>query len=259
MHTLRTRFRNGIVAEFLPPSRATKKQRVVIIASGAPSGPSKNSLIEFLSKKGFWAFHFRYKGSWESSGKFLATPPDNDILEIIDELPTGFPDLWNYRKLTYKTYRVKPDQIIILASSFGGAAGILASRDPRVDKVVSFSPLIDWTRPGPEEPYRRMIKYFAQGFGEGYRFAPKAWIKLQSGKFFNPIRHVHEMDGTKNLIIHAKDDRTCPYFITKNFAEDTKTKLVTLKKGGHLSCSLITKPRFYKLFTAYIKKINSRP
>lgn len=247
MYTFRTRFKKEIVAEFLPPARKAKTQRVVIIASGAPSTPHKKEILELLSQKGFWAIFFRYRGSWESSGKFLGKSHDKDITDIIDELPKGFKDAWSQ-----KQFKVKPDQIIILCGSFGGAAGILASRDRRVNKVVSISPLIDWTRPGPDEPYQKMINYFKEGYGQGYRLAPNAWEKLKSGKFFNPIKHVKEIDGKKNLIIHAKDDRTCPYSITKKFAEDTRSKLITLQKGDHLGSSLILQPRFYKIFQKFI-------
>ncbi len=251
MYAIRTRFGKDIVGEFFPPARKTKNQRVVILASGMPNTPNPKPLLDFLSSKGFWAIHFRYKGSWESSGKFLARPADEDILEVIDQLPKGFTDLW-----TNKKYKVKPDQIIILGASFGGAAGILASRDKRISKVVSISPLIDWSKPGPEETYPKLIKFTEKGFGESYRLAPSLWKKLQSGKYFNPINHTTEIDGTKNLIIHAKDDRTCKYSITKKFTDDTKIKLVTLPRGGHIGSSLIMQPRFYKIFKRFIETNN---
>ena len=248
MHIIRTRFGKDIVAEFLPPMRPAKKQRVVILAGGAPSTPSSKDLLKFLSRKGFWAINFRYRGSWESNGKFLAISPEKDILEIADLLPKGFRDFW-----TNKTYKVKADQIIVLASSFGGPAGILASLDRRIHKVISISPVLDWTKPGPDEPYPKMIKFFDQAFGLGYRLAPGAWTKLKSGKFYNPINHTAEIDGNKNLIIQAKDDRTCPYPIAKKFAAATGSNLITLNKGGHLSKSLLMKPRFYKIFQNFIK------
>jgi pimeloyl-ACP methyl ester carboxylesterase len=247
MHTIRTRFGKDIVAEFLPPARKTKKQRVVVIASGAPSSPSKSQLLEFLSKKGFWAINFRYRGSWESGGKFLNKSHDHDILDVITALPKGFVDLWTGRK-----YKLRPDQIIVLAGSFGGAAGILASRSKKIHKTVVVSPLIDWTRPGPDEPYPKMIRFFDQGYGPAFRIAKNGWKKLQSGKFFNPIRHTSEIDGSKLLIIHAKDDRTCPYGITKKFAKDTGAKLITLPRGDHLGSSIIMKPRFYKIFEKFV-------
>src|SRR5438552_17733165 len=37
----RTRFKKEIVAEFLPPARAPKKQRVILLCDGMPSMPRK--------------------------------------------------------------------------------------------------------------------------------------------------------------------------------------------------------------------------
>lgn len=249
MYTLRTRFHNDIVAEFLPPARATKRVRVIIMCDGAPSMPAKKHLLEFFSKKGFWAIHFRYRGSWESSGLFLKDSPHQDVIDVIEQLPKGFTDLWNNKR-----YKLKPDQTIVLASSFGGAAAILSSRDQRIDKVFAISPLIDWTQMGPDEPYPKMIRYFEQAFGNGYRLAKNAWSKLQSGKFFNPIRYAQDIDGSKLLLIHARDDRTCPYTATKKFAALTNAKLITLPRGDHLGSSLIMKPRFYKIFKQFINQ-----
>ena len=48
----RARFKNEIVAEFLPPSRTRKKQRLIILCDGMPSIPRKQSLSEFPSCQG---------------------------------------------------------------------------------------------------------------------------------------------------------------------------------------------------------------
>lgn len=249
MHTFRTRFAKDIVAEFLPPARATKKQRVVIICSGAPSVPSKKSLIEFYSKKGFWAFHFRYRGSWESDGLFLQKSPTQDLIDVVEGIPKGFQDSWSQKK-----FKFTPDEIIVVSGSFGGAAGVLASKHPKINKVVAVSPLLDWQNPGPDEPYPKMIRYFEEGYGQGHRFVKNGWDKLKSGKFYNPIAELKNIDGSKILIIHAKDDRTCPYRITKKFSKDVGAKLITLPKGDHLGSSILALPRFHKLFQNFIKQ-----
>jgi len=83
----RTRFRQQIVAEFLPPSRERKTQKVVILCDGMPSIPRKQSPSEFLPAKGFWVKYPRYRGAWESYGRFLEKSPPEDILNIIDDLP----------------------------------------------------------------------------------------------------------------------------------------------------------------------------
>ncbi|HEV2174645.1 MAG TPA: hypothetical protein VGR71_13805, partial [Nitrospira sp.] len=67
----RTRFKNEILAEFLPPSRTGKKQKLIILCDGMPSIPRKQSLSKFLASKGFWVIYPRYRGAWESGGEFL--------------------------------------------------------------------------------------------------------------------------------------------------------------------------------------------
>jgi dipeptidyl aminopeptidase/acylaminoacyl peptidase len=247
MYTLRTKFKNEILAEFLPPARQTKTQKVIIICFGAPSLPDPQERIEFFSKKGFWTFAIRYRGSWESSGKFLAKSPEQDVLDVIEELPKGFSEAWGNKK-----FKLKPDKVFVIGSSFGGTAAVLSSLSGKVDKAVAVSPMMDWKNPGPEEPYPKMIRFFKEGFGEGYRLAPNAWQKLQSGKFYNPINHVDKINSEKLLIIHAKDDQTCPYKITKLFADQSGSKLITLNNGGHLSSSILMKPRFQKIFKQFI-------
>lgn len=253
MYTLRTRFAKEIVCEFLPPSRATKKQRVIIFADGMPTVPSKKAVLEFFSKKGFWAFAPRYRGSWESDGKFLEHSPDKDILLVVDGIHKNFVSLWDYNLNDKKPFRLNPDEIILIGGSFGGPAVILAGKDKRINKTIAISPVINWTKPGKAEPLDLLAKFTHAAFGNGYRVAKDGWKKIKSGKFFSPHNHVNEIDGSKILLIHAKNDDVCPYMETKKFAKATGAKLITLPKGGHLGSSLLLKPRFYKLFTNFIK------
>ncbi len=248
MHTLRTRFKNEIVCEFLPPSRATKKQRVIIFADGMPTMPSKKSVLEFFSKKGFWVFAPRYRGTWESDGKFLKQSPHQDVLDVIEQLPKGFTSLWDGTH-----HRLSPHQLIIIGSSFGGPAGLMLSCDPRVSKVVAVSSVIDWQKPGPEEPMGFLKKFIDQAFGAAYRIDPAGWHKLTAGKLYNPIKHIKDIDGGKILLIHAKDDTICRYSEASKFAKKTGAKLITLPRGGHLGSSILFKPRFQKIFTKFIK------
>ena len=159
-----------------PPSRHTKKQRVVIVCDGMPSIPYKSSLLHFLSKQGFWAIHLRYRGTWESGGSFLRKSPERDIIDLIDGLPKGFTSMWDRKR-----YRVRPDAVFIIASSFGGPAGILASRDKRVKKVVAISPVVDWRASSKGESLDWLERFVRDGFGEGYRFSHKDWKKLGEG------------------------------------------------------------------------------
>lgn len=254
MYTLRTRFKRDIVTEFLPPSRNTKKQRVIILAGGMPTVPNKKELLAYFSKKGFWVFHPRYRGTWESDGKLFARSPHKDILDVIEGIHQNFVSIWDYNLKDKKSFKLTPDDIYIIGASFGGPAAILASKSKRVTKAMIFSPVIDWNKPGKSEPLQLLEKFTEQAFGNGYRIANNGWKKIASGKFYNPINHVREIDGSKILFVHSVDDTVCRYSETKKFASATNSKLITLPRGGHLGSSLLLLPRFQKIFQTFIKK-----
>src|SRR5215468_4829683 len=138
--TFRTRFKKEIVAEFLPPAKAGKKQRVIILCDGMPSIPRKQPLMEFLAERGFWVFYPRYRGAWESDGRFLEKSPHEDILDVIDDLPKGVSESAFGRK-----FALSPHKIFVIGGSFGGAAAILSSLDSRVTKVIANCPVVDWS------------------------------------------------------------------------------------------------------------------
>lgn len=115
----RTRFRNEIVAEFLPPSRPHQMQKLIILCDGMPSIPRKQPLSEFLAARGYSVLYPRYRGAWESDGQFLAKSPHEDILDIIDDLPKEIEELAFGQR-----FKLSPQQIFVIGGSFGGAAAI---------------------------------------------------------------------------------------------------------------------------------------
>src|SRR5581483_2807260 len=136
----RTRFKKEILAEFLPPVRPGRKQKLIILCDGMPSIPRKQGLAEFLAQKGFWVIYPRYRGAWESGGEFLAKPPQEDILDILDDLPADLEEIAFGNRFT-----LSPDKIFVIGGSFGGAAAILSSLDHRVSRVVANCAVTDWS------------------------------------------------------------------------------------------------------------------
>lgn len=248
----RTRFKKDIVAEFMPPARLGKKQKVIVLCDGMPSMPRKQALMDFLSGKGYWVFYPRYRGSWESDGKFLQQSPHKDILDVIDELPKGVRELAFGRR-----FELKPNEIFVIGGSFGGAAAILASLDARVKKAIANCPVVDWAILHEEEKTEssnpNYAAYIREAFGNGYRLSDSNWRKLRGGKFYNPAAHVREVDPAKIMMFHAKDDPYVPYRTVKKFAEQTGVKLNLFARGGHLSTELIVQKywqRIKKFFDA---------
>ncbi|MCF6276417.1 MAG: prolyl oligopeptidase family serine peptidase [Candidatus Magasanikbacteria bacterium] len=246
MHTLRAKFKNEIIAEFLPPKHNSDK--IVILCDGLPTLPNKKKLLKFFSKKGFWVFHLRYRGTWESGGEFLQNSPEQDVLDIIDELPKGFKDGWNGDK-----YKVNPKEVCVVGSSFGGATALMCARSDLVKKVVAFSPLVDWTEPSEEEPLDKFVEQIKNSFYNAYRSTDKNWQKLLTGKFFNPINHINEIDGKKVLVFHAKDDKIINFNPVQNFCKKIGATFILKKKGGHFSLSKLMRFGFWWKVRKFLK------
>jgi dipeptidyl aminopeptidase/acylaminoacyl peptidase len=242
----RARFKKEIVAEFMPPARLGKKQKVIVLCDGMPSVPHKQSLMTFLSGKGYWVFYPRYRGAWESGGEFLQESPHKDILDVISELPKGVRELAFGRR-----FKLSPDEIFVIGGSFGGAAAILASLDPRVKKVIANCPVVDWAILGTEEKAEtsnpNYAAYIREAFGNGYRLSDKNWRKLRGGKFYNPVRHIQEIQPAKIMMFHAKDDPYVPYRTVKEFAARTGATLNTLQRGGHVGTEYIVQKYWQRI------------
>jgi pimeloyl-ACP methyl ester carboxylesterase len=254
MQMYRTRFGRDIVAEFLPPAvkrwalrtvktptaRVAKKDRVIVLCDGMPGLPRKQGLAEFLSAKGYWVFYPRYRGAWESGGKFLERSPHLDILEVIDGLRGEI------REMAFgKKFRVRASEIFVIGGSFGGAAAILCSLDSRVKRVIANCPVVDWRILREEEKTEtsnpNYAAYIRAAFGRGYRLSDRNWRKLYGGKFYNPMHYVSEIDAAKIMMFHAQDDPHVPYESVVKFARLTGVKLKLLKRGGHLSTDMVVR------------------
>lgn len=241
MHIFRTRIKNEIVSEFLPPVKPSR--RVIILCEGMPSYPYKKDLMIAMAQKGYWVFLPRYRGTWESGGSFLKKSPHQDILDVINQLPKGFPNLWDG-----KIQKIKNPIVYLIGSSFGGPAALLASKHKNVKRVVALSPVIDWTKESKIEPLDWLARFTKKAFGNGYRFSQKDWNKLKPGKFYNPAGQLGLIDAKKVFIIHSEDDEIVDTKSVKDFAKKIGCKILLLKKGGHLSFSkLITPPLWNKV------------
>src|SRR5579859_301715 len=77
-YMFRTRFRQQIVAEVLPPARERKTQKVVILCDAMPSIRRKQPLSEFLAAKGFGSLI----RAIAEHGKATEKSPHQDILDV---------------------------------------------------------------------------------------------------------------------------------------------------------------------------------
>ncbi len=249
MHTLRTRFGKDkdIVAEFLPPIKDLGK--VMIFCGGMPGIPKNKEVLELFSKKNYWAMSVRYRGTWESDGEFLARSPEQDILDVMSELDKPLVNLWDNTE-----YNIDIKKIVVVGVSFGGPAALLVSGDKRVDKVVGFSPVVDWQSDSPDEPMDFLGEFIKEAFGNGYRFSNENWQRLSRGEFYNPITELDKIDKSKILLFHAVNDMSVTYESVKNFSEKADIKLITIPRGGHIGDWVLKKYKYRRKVWKFLNK-----
>jgi alpha-beta hydrolase superfamily lysophospholipase len=245
----RTRF-GDIVSEFWMPRKVSTK--AIILCDGCPGVPSKHKLGEFLARKGYWVFHIRYRGTWESGGEFLKYEPNEDISLVARELSRGFVEMWSG-----VTYVLDIRDITVIGASFGGTAALLASLDEHIDRAVALAPVVDFQYKKEGESFEEFLRQIQEGFGGAYRAPKKNFTKLKHGKFYNPTRHTKEFNPKKILVIHAEDDHVVPVSPLRSFARRIrlpKSNLLLPKKGGHLSTSLLRDPKVWKKVSTFLKQ-----
>ena len=195
--------------------------------------------MDFLSRRGYWTAHMRYRGTWESGGRFLARPPHEDVLDVARAMRRGFDDVWGGG-------RVSPDpkEVIVMGASFGGMTAIMASLSDDIAKAVALAPVVDWRQEGKRglESPAFLHEVIREGYGGAYRFSPNGWRELVAGRLSNPWDARGDIDSEKLLLFHAQDDDVTPFRMTSRFAKASGCAFVPRKHGGHLSLSALMRP-----------------
>lgn len=197
---------------------------------GMPGLPCKREVLEYFSSIGYWAVYPRYRGTWESRGRFLEHAPHEDVFLILDELSrpffvdvfSGEPILWNIK------------DVVLVGVSFGATATLLAAADKRVSRAVAVAPVVDWTKQEyTAEPLGELGEYLMNTHEQVYRFYADDWEKLKSGAFFSPVRSFSECVRKKTLVLYAWDDPIIHVESVNAYCQTHEVKQKAYKRGGH--------------------------
>lgn len=238
----RTRLAKDIVAEVALPPKQTGK--VIVLASGLPSIPSKRAVLEFLVGEGYTVVFPRYRGTWESDGYFLEHSPTTDILEVMNVLARQ-QQFWCTFSATWIPLRVK--KFYLIGSSFGGPAVLNLSGEKMVHKVAVLSPVLDWQNEFSETAFREERRFIAEGFGMATRLrTSKDWNKLLDPNFYSAPKSFSPAVKKKIFLIHCFDDEVVSIAPAIE-AVNSKMFLSYYFKphGGHLGLSHITQLFFW--------------
>lgn len=246
----RTRFSKDIVAEVALPLKQTGK--VIILASGLPSMPSKRSVMEFLGREGYAVVFPRYRGTWESEGNLLEHPPTKDIANVIDAIRRQqrfwctFSQVWI--PLRAKTF-------YLIGSSFGGPAVLMLSEMECVKKVVTLSPVLDWQHESLRQSFQEEVRFIENGFGMATRLrSKKDWQKLLQKDFYRLPQHLSERARGKIFLMHCFDDTVVPIEPALEAVKNKKILSHYFKPhGGHLGLSHITQLFFWHKIKKFLE------
>lgn len=219
---------NEIVFEFVPPEGEQKG--VAVLCDGIPSVPKQKELLAYLSRKGLFVVFPRYRGTWESGGSFLADPPENDI-EKVTELISKRSIIELYAA---KEFSLPETPIYLIGSSFGGAVALSLVHNPKISKIIAFSPLITFST----ELYQ--LEHFIRvGFGEGYRFTNDNWKRMASGKLFSPPAKINTARRESILVVYDFSDATIDPKTIETYVKENNIAVMKTNGIGHLSFSKI--------------------
>jgi pimeloyl-ACP methyl ester carboxylesterase len=240
----RSRFKE-IVFEFTVPEQ--RQKGIVILLNGLPSVPKLNDLLERLAANGYLAVFPRYKGTWESSGKFLAKSPVKDVIFLCNEL-IGKKKIIELHG--YKEFKLETKNLILIGTSFGGAIALCAAILPTVKKVIALSPIVNWkTYAGAKTipASKHMQRFLRKGFGEGYRFTDIGWKKFETGLLFNPSTNLTKSVAKKITIVYDKSDKTTLAEVIIGYGRSQHIILKEMKGVGHISFSRLSPRDLIKL------------
>jgi len=228
---------NGISFDFVLPEKSNKK--LVVLLPGLPEYPRPKDLMIKLARKGYLAVYPKYRGTFESDGSFLEKSPAHEVLEIINHLR----DSDNLVELfAMKEMPIKFNEIIVLASSFGGSVGLhLSKLTNKVKRFVLIAPVIEFeshNRDGNEQDLKNLLQFIKKGYNFIYRLNESDYTKMLEGKIIpSALKDLDKYSG-EITIIHCKDDFVVSLSNSVNFVEKCpNAKLIKLKNKGHFSIS----------------------
>jgi pimeloyl-ACP methyl ester carboxylesterase len=185
-----------------------KSADAIIILPGLPSSNSSDEILRFFYSKGYHVFSPKYKGTYQSNGKFLKTNIVEDLSAFLDALNTcSAKSLWDGKRLNF---RIK--EKILLGGSFSGAIACgLAAKRKELSRIILFAPIWNFVKHnefGDEQDLLFVTGLIRRMYKHLYRFDFKNIQKqLSNVKEIDPSNYLKSLDQPI-LIFHDPNDKT---------------------------------------------------
>lgn len=219
---------------------------MIVVCDGLPSVPKQKDLLTRLNAVGFDAFYPRYRGTWESGGEFLARSPALDIADFVGFLKKGtVTEL--YKNATFQI----TGPVSIVGSSFGGTIALALTDNPRIEKIVAFSPVVDLVSHnsgGNEQDLGWLDGFISRAFGNGYRYKSDDWKVMMAGSLFNAPASISSERAKDILIAYDRSDGTVDHKKITDYCTKNSIKNIVSENEGHLNFSTIPESIWSQVF-----------
>ncbi|MEM4259325.1 MAG: hypothetical protein QXS38_01000 [Candidatus Pacearchaeota archaeon] len=215
----------GIFVEFVLQDRLAD---AIILLPNFPSGNDFSELIAFFFEKGYHVFVPRYRGSYQSAGKFLSKNPVDDLIGVLNALDEGeIKSLWDGKKQSFRI-----NKKILVSSGFGGAIALgLAAKSGLASHLILQAPIWDFkmhNSNGDEQDIEKMSEFVRNAYKNCYRYSFKNFRRKMS-KFeeLNPAYYLPRVNELPILVMHDPNDKIVNL-------RHTKEKIALLQKATYL-------------------------
>ncbi len=199
----------GIFFEFVLQDRIAD---AVIILPAFPGRNDYNELIDIFFSRGYHVFVPRYRGSYQSTGSFLAKNPVDDLILFAKNLDKGWAkSLWDMNKQEFKI-----NKKILVTGSFGGAiACALAAKQPGFSHLILAAPIWDFSKhneKGDEQDLKHISDFVKRAYKNCYRIKFED-LQQRMVKFseLKPEFYLSALVNFPILVLHDPNDKTVSF------------------------------------------------
>ncbi|MCU0642390.1 MAG: hypothetical protein MUF61_02325 [archaeon] len=194
----------------------------VFILPNYPSHNSYSKLAKLFYGRGYHVFVPRYRGTYQSNGKFLGKNVVDDMLAFMKNFEKGvIKNNWDGKKYTFKM-----NKRILLAGGFSGAIACgMAAKSNMFSHLILASPIWDFdshNSEGKEQDLSEMTEFVRKAYQNCYRFGFRNIKKvLAKYKEIHPDFYLPKLHHSKfpMLLFHDPNDKVVSFTKTKSVVE----------------------------------------
>lgn len=211
-HILKS-YQEDIFFEFLVD---TESEGSVVILPGFPESGKDKDLMFRLHGMEFNVFRPKFRGSFQSRGKFLERDPVQTMEGFIENIGNGEAiDLWDEEKVDFEV-----GEIHLVGQSFSGSTALrLCSNLETVSSLTLFSPVLNFSKHNEEfdeqnleqltgfvkRAYRNLYRFSFENIKERMERFEGSSLKILFNDINAPVNIFHDPNDSVVSIEHSRE------------------------------------------------------